>query len=166
MSLGSEDPHAERASRAEAAGLCPRGHTSDRQGGMGRENDRLYFGVGKQAGHSWWVPDAAPRELVFAGLRADESGRVGDCPFTWEVDGQLQPGGNVKNSQGPCMLHVRDGWTLIAWWDRSGADKRPGCCSAFVMRGEHTFDAMLTAFLVSFPWAYSRMRFRLTRTFF
>ena len=118
--------------------------------------DRFYFGVDtRQAGHYWWLPGARENQL-----------RCGfDYPPPWgaTVDGRLQPHGRLENEQGPCALHHKDGWTAIAWWDRSGPDKRPGCCSVYAQRGEHDFDAMVAAFRASFPWAAQRMGFDLTR---
>jgi len=122
-------------------------------------NDRLFFGVGtREMGHCWWLPGPLPRS---AGPLVNGDYTVGHCPFNFEVDGRLQPGGDLRNVEGQCLLHLRAGWTAIAWWDRSGPDKRPGCCSAFVMRGEHSFDEMVAAFAQSFPWAYKRLTFAL-----
>jgi len=127
------------------------------------QNDRLFFGVGTRPGHYWWSVGAEPAALVFSGLKAGLDGRVGDCPFTYEVDGRLQPGGDLKDEEGKCLLHLRNGWTAIAWWDRSGPDKRPGCCSAFVMRGEHAFSSMVAELYRSFPWAANRISFAMER---
>ncbi len=117
--------------------------------------DRWYFGVGeRESGHYWRTVTESWRTQLL-----DEASERN--PWGYLCDGRLQPQGKQRNAEGPCVLHRKDGWTAIAWWDRSGPDKRPGCCSAFGMRGDHDFDAMVTAFRESFPWAASRMGFEL-----
>jgi hypothetical protein len=51
----------------------------------------------------------------------------------WPTD--AQPQGLAR------MHHVR-GWTVLAFWDRSG-DARSGSNSAIVAEGEHDFETML-----------------------
>lgn len=134
-----------------------------------------YFGCGRDSGHFWWRPGDAP--LPFYGPpRPDASGRPPGCPFGYEVDGGVQPGGyrgdeptalrasyksGLRDVEGPCRLQHRDGWTLIGWWDRS-VDKRGACCSAFAMEGEHDFDAMVGGLRRHFPWVVARLTFELT----
>ncbi|HMI93821.1 MAG TPA: hypothetical protein VK509_20750 [Polyangiales bacterium] len=116
--------------------------------------DRFYFGCGERdKGHFWWLPDARERQLS-CGF---------DYPPPWGalVDNRLQPSGALQDVQGSTALHRKDGWTAIAWWDRSGPDKRPGCCSVYAQRGEHDFTAMVAAFRASFPWAAERLTFEL-----
>jgi hypothetical protein len=118
--------------------------------------DAYYFGCGDESGHFWWLPSHRPFH------------RPTRCPWGYEVDGGAQPGCYIERghrrhgdeTEGPCALHRRDGWTLIGWWDRS-VDKRPACCSAFAARGEHDFAAMVVLLREAFPWVAARMRFDL-----
>ena len=113
--------------------------------------DRMYFGCGpSDTGHYFWKPDEVRYHVSTHTM-------LMLCPWGYEVDGTLQP---ARRTEGRCLLHRRGGWTALAWWDCS-MDTRPGSCSAFLMRGEHDFDAMVAAFKESFPWAHARMKFAL-----
>lgn len=115
--------------------------------------DRFYFGCGAHnIGHYFWLPSQSFAVSSFDMETAQ--------PWGFKVDGSLQPQHSLVDEQGPCALHRKDGWTAIAWWDRT-MDKRGASCSVFAMRGEHSFDAMVAAFRESFPWAAQRMGFEL-----
>jgi hypothetical protein len=88
----------------------------------------------------------------------------GLCPYRdpqapkWkqpEVEAQLQ---------GHALLHYKDGWTCISFWDRSG-DTRPGSNSAFIankggMPPEPIpFDEMLKLSYKHFPKIFQRFGF-------
>lgn len=47
-------------------------------------------------------------------------------------------------------------WTIIAFNDRSG-DSRPGSNSAFIARGEHSFNDMKNIARIQFPTVWKRM---------
>lgn len=53
--------------------------------------------------------------------------------------------------QGQFLRHQREGFTLIAWWDRTQGDTRPGCNSTFLLEGDHTSAAMLAGLAQFFP---------------
>lgn len=93
--------------------------------------EHAYFGTGdRDLGHFWWVGQ------VRRGRLQDD-----DVPWpAWEADGELQPR-DPTQPQGLCKLHERDGWTCIAWWDRT-RDTRPSSCSVFAAKGRHTFEEM------------------------
>lgn len=125
-----------------------------------------YFGCGNESGHFWWQPSERPSRSE----RVATSGQPAGCPWGYEVDGRMQPGASVDGrgqrwprdeTQGPCALHRKDGWTLIAWWDRT-VDKRSACCSAFAAEGDHDFATMVALLAERFPWVASRMAFELT----
>jgi hypothetical protein len=116
----------------------------------------LFFGVGNEPGHYWWQPGARPDRNVHT---VRTSGYPDGCPFGWECDGGLQPA-DPREVQGRCRLIERDGWTAIAWWDRS-VDKRMACCSTFAAEGIHRFDTMLALLKESFPWVLARAKFEL-----
>lgn len=135
-----------------------------------------YFGCagGMSTGHCWWLPGDAPRPLTRSEIEM-HTGRPLGCPWgAGEVDANLAPGADVaarsthrfeqmeqRQVEGPCMLYRKGGWTLIAWWDRSG-DKRGNSNSAFAMEGEHDFPEMVAGLHWKFPWVSSRLRFELT----
>lgn len=58
--------------------------------------------------------------------------------------------------QGQARLHHVEGWTIIAWWDRSGSN-RPGSNVAFFVQGEHTFERALLYARERFPDEIRRM---------
>lgn len=68
-------------------------------------------------------------------------------------DGNYQPdNGQV---QGPAALRYRDGWTILAWWDRT-EDSRPGCCSALMFEGVLGFRSMVELLEEWFPGVFAR----------
>jgi hypothetical protein len=56
-----------------------------------------------------------------------------------------------EHEQGRFLLHVRNGWTLISWWDRKQGDTRGACNSSFVLQGEHTEAEMVAGLREHFP---------------
>lgn len=125
---------------------------------------RFYFhGIWSDCGHHW---HPAARYM------ADESQFYPTgCPFAprgQSVDGTLCRYPNernrypcyseVKNEQieGLARLHHKDGWTAIAYWDRSSKDTRYGCNTAFVAEGTHSFDRMLALARHHFPHVIAR----------
>ena len=54
--------------------------------------------------------------------------------------------------QGEFLRHVLDnGFTAIAWWDRTQGDKRGACNSTILLEGVHTSEEMLVALKTYFP---------------
>lgn len=80
-------------------------------------------------------------------------------------DGTLTPylvrrrGGYIeatKQPQGHARLHHLWGWSVVAWWDRTG-DRRLGSNSAFLV--EHpklSFDEVITLGAKAFPSVWQR----------
>lgn len=58
--------------------------------------------------------------------------------------------GSEECPEGEYLLHNRDGWTAISWWDRHQGDTRGNCNGVFIMEGDHDGpdmeDAMSTFF--------------------
>ncbi len=71
-------------------------------------------------------------------------------PWGFELDSKLCPDGK-EQLQSHAAIHHKEGWTALAWWDRSGPDKRMGCNSALLAEGEFTFAEMET--LMKDHWA-------------
>lgn len=52
-------------------------------------------------------------------------------------------------------LTVIDGFTILAWWDRTG-DSRPNSNSALIMQGEHSAETMFRVGRADFPEIFQR----------
>lgn len=76
------------------------------------------------------------------------------------IDAQLAPklGRHEEAPQGHAALHHKDGWTALAFWDRSG-DSRDNSNSAFLFDHVLTFDAALAAAREAFPALFERFPF-------
>lgn len=111
----------------------------------------LYFGCRNVPGH----------------YLVNEAGRtLWDYPpaLPWRsIDGTLPPGGGEQNWRNPqpeglAALHHKDGWTALAFWDRS-VDERGGCNSAFFFPETLDFDAATAAARAAFPDVWKRFTF-------
>lgn len=103
----------------------------------------FYFGCWDDTGHRFY----APRGACVKGI-------VG--PWGYEVDGKLCPPGPQK--QGVAALHHKDGWTALAFWDRS-VDSRPGSCSVFLTEEELRYGPMIVRAVDQFPEVFGRFSF-------
>lgn len=121
-----------------------------------------YFGPWDKAGH-----------YVF-----DERGRhvphTEECQIPWGhegqnvgIDGVLQPGCVAGKSQytrscpeveGEALLHHKDGWTALSFWDRS-VDRRPACNSTYMAQGIFTFEQMVGMAMIRFKHRWDKMYF-------
>lgn len=105
-----------------------------------------YFGCNERAGHFLWDPS------LFLTQNDDK--------IPWRnIDGGLCP--KNKEVEGEALLHVKDGWTAISFWDRS-VDKRGACNSSFIAEGVHTFDEMCKIAQEKFPKVWGRFPFKIT----
>ena len=101
----------------------------------------FYFGCRQGPGH--FFHDAS-------GSRWHQSLEAEGNPWGYTVDGGLQPKG-IDQKEGVAALHHKDGWTALAFWDRS-QDQRGGCCSVFLCDQLLTFSEMLDMARQKFPW--------------
>jgi hypothetical protein len=103
-------------------------------------HDVLFWGCYRRAGHF----------LYGRGLRSvNHTGLLPASLQPMRLDAQLAPK-DPKQREGRARLHHLDGWTVIAWWDRS-VDERMGSNSALLVRGTHSFGAVLLAAADAFP---------------
>lgn len=118
--------------------------------------DVYYFGTWGAPGHYLWTPDgrtpwdvqrALPWRYLDGPLAGDPALEDPRQPGRW--DGEHQP-------EGRACLHHRDGWTALAFWDRS-CDSRAGSSSAIIARGEHSAEEMFALFERSFPAVWRRI---------
>lgn len=105
----------------------------------------FYFGCWDAIGHCLWTPKGT-------------SVSTSETPWGNAVDGGLCPGKRDRRGEvapadqreGHAALHHRDGWTALAFWDRS-VDKRPNSNSAFLAEGTLMLPEMMTLAWASFP---------------
>lgn len=100
-------------------------------------------GHGFHGTHERWTGNRTPREVV---------------PFK-SLDGGLAPK-LASQTQGVAQLHHKDGWTALAFWDRSG-DSRGNSNSVFIFEGTWTFDQVLVLAKEHFPESFARFDFEI-----
>lgn len=120
----------------------------------------IYFGCYGEPGHAFFQSGPyGPQGLP----------RVQRETLPWtasECDGNLQPGTaelksphkwkrSERQVEGVCRLHRRQGWTAMAFWDRSG-DRRGNSCSVVMTDREYNFAEMVDAFRIEFPGIHAR----------
>lgn len=124
---------------------------------------RFYFhGIWSDSGHHWrpakrYLADKtpyAPTGCPFAPRGESVDGTLCRYPVTmrdtWNRDYR------AEQIEGLARLHHKDGWTAVAYWDRSSKDTRYGCNTAFVAEGLHSFDRMLDLARHHFPHVIAR----------
>lgn len=101
--------------------------------------------------------------------------KLGTLPWTpGQLDGGLQPhfadcakkrGYHYCNcpsgEEGPALLHHKNGWTALAFWDRS-ADKRGACNSVYMAEGTFDFNQMVEMARTRFAVRWNKMAFQVT----
>lgn len=118
----------------------------------------VYFGPWKESGHYFFYETGEP-------VYSEERKKLG-----WkdhEIDGVMQPGcpdpsdrlqRHGPRIQGEALLHHRDGWTALSFWD-SSVDTRPGCSSTYIAKGIFTFEKMVELSKTRFAVRWNRMKF-------
>lgn len=107
-----------------------------------------YFGCIDITGHYLWASEQ--RKLWDFDL----------IPWGIAIDGKLCPPDDPKNGQpqGPAALHHKDGWTALAFWDRS-VDRRSGSNSAFIADSILPFVQMVKIAREKYPSVWLRLPF-------
>ena len=108
----------------------------------------LYFGCHREDGHYFWD------EELSRNPRWNEMVKV--VPWGVEVDSGLCPPG--PDVQGRAALHQKDGWTALAFWDRT-IDRRPGSHSTFLVHQTLDFESMVALCKKTFPRVWERYTF-------
>ena len=75
-----------------------------------------------------------------------------------EIDGRLQPTG--PQYQGRIAHHQRQGWTALAWWDRS-VDGRGKSSSTVLINAEQDPEQALATAKAALPWLFERINYHL-----
>lgn len=109
----------------------------------------FYFGCCSESGHYLWRPGPRPYLCDGATLRHGQ-------PWGARIDASLCVRG--VQVEGLALIHHKDGWTALAFWDRS-VDTRPGSNSVFLADGTHTFDQMVAIAKEHFPTVWQRFKF-------
>lgn len=100
----------------------------------------LYFGCYRRPGHYLWGPGMQR-------VRSD------DLPWK-KLNGELAP---PRARPGHAALHHLDGWTALAFWDRS-VDSRPGSNSVFLFPDVLDFEEAVIRAVKEFPEVFEQMR--------
>lgn len=116
-----------------------------------------YFGCWERPGHALHSSDG---RTAYGATNPWGDGRR--CVF----DGKLPPtipdpssyNGKRECPQGHAAIHHKDGWTALAFWDRS-VDNRGGCNSVFFIEGEHGFAEAVEIAESAFPRTWARLPF-------
>lgn len=77
-----------------------------------------------------------------------------------EIDAKFPPrrdDGRVEVNEGIARTVLYRGWTIVAFWDRSG-DPRGRCNSAFAVRGTSTFADVMRKAREAYPWVFERLK--------
>ena len=115
----------------------------------------FYFGCSGAAGHYMFCTSPA-RTLD---ERRQLSGFTKRNPWGYGIDGGLCPKGK-EQVQGRALVHHRDGWTALSFWDRS-ADNRMGSSSTFLAEGEFDFVQMCALAAKCWPRIWARFGFEI-----
>lgn len=113
----------------------------------------FYFGPWDQAGH--YLHDQSHRRLW------PDNDKIGPWRLG-ELDGGLQPK-DEKQVEGVALLHHLDGWTALAFWDRT-VDHRMASCSVYVATGTHSFEEMVALAQDGFKERWDRMKFEVRQS--
>lgn len=120
-----------------------------------------YFGCWDGPGHYHFLPGGriAPREAMIGPKAGDFT------PWGWRIDTQLCPRWQATGErvEGNAALHHRDGWTAVAFWDRS-VDGRHNSCSVFAFEELLSFDEAVLKAKHFFPEVWARYRFTVRLT--
>lgn len=118
----------------------------------------FYFGPLREPGH--YLHDQSHRCLW------PDNDRIGPWRIG-ELDGGLCP--NVSPEacwkrtgpeiEGDALLHHKDGWTALAFWDRT-VDTRPACCSVYVADAVLSFEDIVARAQDAFKERWDRMKFK------
>ena len=121
----------------------------------------LYFGCESKShiGHFLYVPG------MRSAYRLEND--LPEALRDWRLDGTFAPHlpdckkrycECVRGVEGRATLQVVDGWTVLAFWDRS-ADSRGASNSAFLVRGVHEFEDAVRRARDAFPTVWERFGF-------
>ncbi len=111
----------------------------------------LYYGCWDEPGH-----------FMFTESGYKVSYKEQDRCTPWKVD-DLDTGAklqsvHIQQREGKALLHHKDGWTVLSFWDRS-IDTRFGSHSNYIAKGAFTFEQMVAMANIRFLSRWSKMQF-------
>ena len=107
-----------------------------------------YYGCNGESGHFLWQPNQITTK------------RPQDSGLPWKhIDMDLCP--QTTPQQGIAKMHQKEGWTAMAFWDKS-IDSRTGSNSVFFYEDLLYFDEMIREFKEHFPEIFNRFKFPIT----
>ena len=121
----------------------------------------LYFGQWDQAGH--YLVNETGHDVY--------GERRGNFPWSeGEIDGNLQPWSDgshghhgyprkAEAAQGVALIHHKNGWTALSFWDRS-VDHRGACNSNYFAEGIFTFEEMVAMAKERFAFRWKKQMFQ------
>lgn len=118
----------------------------------------LFFGVltGDGAGHFLHAPGG---KIVVIDSDLPMALRRLDGVWTRETprsNDEMRYGAWGAQVEGEAFIHYVEGWTVLAWWDRS-EDRRGVSNAAFLAPGRHPFVSMMDLAREHFPREMARM---------
>lgn len=118
----------------------------------------IYFGCSRgvwghrEAGHCFHGPDG--RSLSTRDTERAQPFGMPDGKYAPRLPGYR----DREAPQGQAALHHKDGWTLLAFWDRTG-DSRGNSNSNFIFDAELAFDEAVAAAREHFGELFERFNF-------
>lgn len=112
-----------------------------------------FFGCWRDVGHYMHVPDGR---------------RCWDVATPWghDIDSRLCPNGKNRDRriadevEGHAAIHHKNGWTGLAWWDRS-VDKRGACNAGLYARATLNAQQILAIGRAQFPSVFGRFAYEI-----
>lgn len=129
-----------------------------------------YFGCIERAGHYLWrkrdrgpepAHDVENRIQLSLGAPLDAAGVGGLC-WNSPKSKYREYSYDRDETEGRALLTHRNGWTVVAFWDRS-VDRRGACNSAFIVKGEMTFEQATRVARHRWPEVWARFTFDVVR---
>jgi hypothetical protein len=97
--------------------------------------------------------------LHLRGTQCHHNVLEGIIPWSYGIDGKVLEKAKIPDDPNGQILHVqRDGWTAIAFWDRSG-DARRGSNSAFIANALLKPEELLVLAREQWPEVFERKGF-------
>ena len=127
-----------------------------------RPVDVLYFGCIERAGHYLWSREGTGRPCTDRRDR-ELAQRLGglDGALCWNSKSKRGQYSHERDeTEGLAFLTHREGWTALAFWDRS-VDHRGACNSAFLAEGTLTFAQIIRHARLRWPEVWARFSFEI-----
>lgn len=125
--------------------------------------DAVFWGAwGVGSGHSFHAAvrhhhNDRPRDAIPEAWRASPE-KLWPKLYGEDSIGRPSVDRELAEPQGVAAIHHLDGWTAVAFYDRT-FDRRYNCGSVFFLRGDLIFPAALAAARAAFPALFQRFAF-------